>query len=83
MKPEISVIIATWQRTHLLSRCLNALVEQNINDNRYEIIIVTDGPDQSTVRFMKNWLNMYMGNVTVTCMSLPGKKGPAAARNAG
>ena len=45
MKPEISVVIATWQRTHLLNRCLKALVEQDIDDNRYEIIIVTDGPD--------------------------------------
>jgi GT2 family glycosyltransferase len=83
MKPEISVVIATWQRTHLLSRCLEALVDQDVDGNRFEIIIVTDGPDQPTMQFMKNWLNIYMGNVTVTCISLPVKKGPAAARNAG
>ena len=83
MKPEISVIIDTFQRTHLLNRCLNALVDQDIDEDRYEIIIVTDGPDQPTLQFMKNWLNMYMGKVTVTCISLPVKKGPAAARNAG
>lgn len=83
MKPEISVVIATWQRTELLGRCLKALVNQNIADNRFEIIIVTDGPDPQTVKFMKHWLGMYPGRVAVTCMSLPGKKGPAAARNAG
>lgn len=83
MKPDISVIIATWQRTHLLNRCLNALVDQDIDEDRYEIIIVTDGPDQPTLQFIQHWLNMYMGNVRVTCFSLPVKKGPAAARNAG
>ncbi|MCS3796860.1 glycosyltransferase family 2 protein [Niastella sp. OAS944] len=83
MKPEMSVVIPTWQRTHLLNRCLNALVDQDIDDNRYEIIIVTDGPDQPTLQFIQHWLNMYMGNVTITCISLPVKKGPAAARNAG
>jgi glycosyltransferase involved in cell wall biosynthesis len=83
MKPDISVVIATWQRTQLLNRCLNALVDQDIDKTRYEIIIVTDGPDHPTMQFMKNWLNAYMGNVTVNCISLPVKKGPAAARNAG
>jgi GT2 family glycosyltransferase len=83
MKPDIAVVIATWQRTSLLNRCLNALVKQSIDDSRYEIIIVTDGPDPQTVRFMKNWLTYYSGKVAVTCISLPIKKGPAAARNAG
>jgi len=83
MKPEISVVIATWQRTDLLSRCLNALINQQIEESRYEIIIVTDGPDKPTVRYMKNWLNRYLGKVAVNCISLPVKKGPAAARNAG
>lgn len=83
MKPDIAVVIATWQRTSLLNRCLNALVDQNIDDSRYELIIVTDGPDPATVRFMSNWLKYYSGKVAVTCLSLPIKKGPAAARNAG
>jgi len=82
MKPSLSVVIATWQRTALLERCLAALLNQTIQ-TRYEIIIVTDGPDKETVRWMKKWLNTYMGNVSVTCLSLPVKKGPAAARNAG
>jgi glycosyltransferase involved in cell wall biosynthesis len=83
MKPEISVVIATWQRTHLLSRCLKALVAQDIDGNRFEIIIVTDGPDQPTMQFIQHWLNTYIGTVTINCISLPVKKGPAAARNAG
>jgi GT2 family glycosyltransferase len=83
MKPGIAVVIATWQRTALLKRCLQALVRQTMDHNRYEIIIVTDGPDPETVRFMKRWLKTYSGEVAITCMSLPIKKGPAAARNAG
>lgn len=83
MKPRISVVIATWQRTALLQRCLEALVKQTMQETGYEIIIVTDGPDSATVKFMKQWLTKYRGRVGVTCISLPVKKGPAAARNAG
>lgn len=83
MKPEISVVIATWQRTPLLARCLQALVKQTMPEDHYEIIIVTDGPDPATVKYMKHWLKTYKGKVAVTCISLPVKKGPAAARNAG
>jgi glycosyltransferase involved in cell wall biosynthesis len=83
MKPAISVVIATWQRTALLERCLQALIHQTISKPGYEIIIVTDGPDPDTVSFMKRWLRKYTGPVAITCLSLPVKKGPAAARNAG
>ncbi len=83
MKPAISVVIATWQRTALLERCLQALINQTISKPGYEVIIVTDGPDPHTVFFMKKWLRNYKGPVAITCLSLPVKKGPAAARNAG
>jgi glycosyltransferase involved in cell wall biosynthesis len=83
MKPDIAVVIATWQRPALLNRCLNALVNQSIDESRYEIIIATDGPDPITEKFMKSWLKNFSGKLAVTCMSLPVKKGPAAARNAG
>lgn len=83
MKPDIAVVIATWQRAVLLNRCLQALVNQTMDEDRYEVIVVTDGPDADTVRFMKQWLKNYPGKVAVTCISLPVKKGPAAARNAG
>jgi glycosyltransferase involved in cell wall biosynthesis len=83
MKPSISVVIATRQRTPLLERCLTALLNQTINKTSYEVLIVTDGPDPDTVLFMKQWLRSYNGSVAVTCLSLPVKKGPAAARNAG
>jgi glycosyltransferase involved in cell wall biosynthesis len=83
MKPGISVVIATWQRSTLLQRCLQALVQQTMNESQYEIIIVTDGPDIDTTHFMKQWLTAYRGKVAITCLSLPVKKGPAAARNAG
>jgi glycosyltransferase involved in cell wall biosynthesis len=83
MKPAISVVIATWQRTGLLERCLQALINQTMSKPGYELIIVTDGPDPNTVSFMKQWLRNYKGRVAITCLSLPVKKGPAAARNAG
>jgi len=83
MKTCISVVIATWQRTALLQRCLQALLAQTMEGCCYEIIVVTDGPDPDTVSFLKQWLQNYEGEVGVACMSLAVKKGPAAARNAG
>ena len=83
MKPEIAVVIATWQRPALLNRCLNALINQSIDHSHYEIIIVTDGPDPITEKFIRSWLKNFSDKLAVTCISLPVKKGPAAARNAG
>jgi glycosyltransferase involved in cell wall biosynthesis len=83
MKPVISVVIATFRRVPLLVRCLQALANQQMDKRAYEIIIVTDGPDEATVQRVREWQQSCPPNLAVTCLSLPQKKGPAAARNAG
>jgi glycosyltransferase involved in cell wall biosynthesis len=76
-----SVVIPTYQRAALLSRCLNALLLQQFNKEQYEIIVVSDGPDAQTKKIFDN-LTGY-DQPEVRYMSLPQKKGPAAARNYG
>lgn len=83
MNPVLSVVIATWQRPGLLKNCVEALVNQNMEANRYEVVIVTDGPDPETRNFMNRWLENYTGAVGVRCLENPVKKGPASARNLG
>jgi glycosyltransferase involved in cell wall biosynthesis len=80
MIPVVSIVIPTYKRPHLLARCLHALVQQQFPKDRYEIIVVTDGPDEETPR-----LAMRPGNVlpVIQVLALPSKKGPAAARNLG
>jgi glycosyltransferase involved in cell wall biosynthesis len=77
----VSVVIPTYQRAALLSRCLEALLQQKFEKERYEIIVVSDGPDAQTKKIFDD-LAGY-NHPELRYMSLPQKKGPAAARNYG
>lgn len=81
MHKKISVVIPSYQRPELLSRCLKALEEQSFDLGSFEVIVVSDGPDKYTRQVACSW--KYAGLIDVKYIALPGKKGPAAARNAG
>lgn len=81
MEVNISVIVPTYKRPRLLLRCLQALTSQVLEKGYYEIIIVSDGPDEKTRDMIMNILSE--GMPMVHFHSLPEKCGPAAARNAG
>ncbi|MBW8682759.1 glycosyltransferase family 2 protein [Chitinophaga rhizophila] len=81
MEKKISVVIPTYQRPELLSRCLKALEEQQFDPGAFEVIVVSDGPDKYTRQIAASW--KYAGLIDVKYYALPAKKGPAAARNAG
>jgi glycosyltransferase involved in cell wall biosynthesis len=77
---EISVIIPTYKRPTLLENCIKALIDQNLDKNIYEIIVVSDGPDDET----KNLVNTFKQfHPFLYYLHLTHKKGPAAARNLG
>lgn len=81
MSADISIVVPTYNRPALLKNCLLALLRQQFAPEKYEIIVVTDGPDPLTRSSVAE-----MGShapVAVKCISLPEKSGPAAARNAG
>ena len=48
MDIKISVVIPTYHRPALLALCLRALSEQSFNREAYEVIVVSDGPDEVT-----------------------------------
>ena len=82
MSTQVSIVIPTYKRPLLLKRCLEALILQDFQKEKYEIIIVTDGLDEDTTNMLRDtFLNNLFLNIY--CYSLPFKKGPAAARNAG
>ncbi len=80
MNIKISVVIPTFKRPQLLGKCLTALTNQTFLQEDYEVIVVTDGPDEETqnevVSFKNNHTNIFY-------TSLQCKAGPAAARNKG
>jgi GT2 family glycosyltransferase len=80
MKPDVSIVIPTFQRPALLIRCLHALAHQQFPGERYEIIVVTDGPDEVTRSMIEL---QSIRSPAIYVYALPHKKGPAAARNLG
>ncbi|MGN6641354.1 MAG: glycosyltransferase, partial [Mucilaginibacter sp.] len=78
---EISVIIPTYRRPHLLKKCLAALLKQKFNKHQYEVIVVSDGPDPETRSLVTGLAGDRV--TSLRFLSLPEKKGPAAARNYG
>lgn len=81
MDVKVSVVVPTYNRPALIKKCVEGLIQQNFNPEAYEIIVVTDGPDETTSSFINAYKKQC--NCQVHCYSLPVKKGPAAARNKG
>lgn len=81
MQKLITVVVPTYRRPALLHNCVQALASQRFDKEAYEVIIVSDGPDELTQQAVAQWADKNV--VAVRCISLPEKKGPAAARNAG
>jgi len=63
----------------LLLNCLKALQQQSLNKSDFEVIIVSDGPDEETAHVVRK----LKGARNFRYLSLPERKGPAAARNLG
>jgi len=81
MEKKITVVVPTYKRPELLSRCLRALEEQEFDKSTFDVIVVSDGPDKYTRQLACSW--KYAGLIDVKYLLMPVKKGPAAARNAG
>lgn len=81
MQIKISVIVPTHKRPQLLKNCLLNLCDQTFDSKEYEIITVSDGPDEETAIMVSEFEERQTKNIRF--LSLPVKKGPAAARNAG
>lgn len=82
MSAKISVVIPTFKRPQLLIACLTALRQQNFSPDDYEIMVITDGPDDRTKTEVNYFVYRHLAsNIFLT--SLPKKSGPAAARNKG
>jgi glycosyltransferase involved in cell wall biosynthesis len=78
-RPKISVVIPTYRRPELLLRCIKALGKQDFPRQQFEIIVVSDGPDDETLLALKS----VEREIPTRFLPLPKKGGPAAARNHG
>lgn len=74
--PFISVVVTTHRRPTLLARCLDSLLDQDFED--FEILLCTDESTTETREVAQSHLREKDA-----FLMLPGRKGPAATRNAG
>jgi GT2 family glycosyltransferase len=80
----VTVVVPTRGRPQLLNRCLASLVLQRFDPDRYEIIVVDDGPGVETREIVVGWAAHTAGHgPRVTYIPSMGPHGPAAARNHG
>jgi glycosyltransferase involved in cell wall biosynthesis len=74
--PKISVIIPTRNRSHLLERALQSVLNQTMKD--YEVIVINDGSTDETARYLSSLKLPFL-----TCVHLNENRGGGAARNTG
>jgi glycosyltransferase involved in cell wall biosynthesis len=83
--PRISVVVPTYRRPDLLARCLNALFEQTLAADAYEIVVVDDGRSEETrLRCEQFAARAASAQGPRLHYVVPdGTRGPAGARNSG
>ena len=77
--PEVSVVVPTFRRPRLLTRCLTALARQDAPPDGFEVVVVDDGSGDSTGEVV----TAAARGAEVRLETLPVNSGPAAARNRG
>jgi len=86
MIPHFSVVIPTYQQPAQLLKCLDALGQQRIPRDQYEIIVVDDGNSPevaAAVALFTKQIAQSGGPLEVRYLGQPEWRGPAAARNRG
>ncbi len=77
-----SIVIPTYNRLPILTKCLQALEAQELNHHAvtgYEIVLIDDGSTDGTL----DWLSAHTANFPHVRCFAQNHAGPAAARNLG
>lgn len=77
----ISVVIPTFRRNDLLARCLHALLRQQFEAARYEIIVCDDAASPACQQVVADIA--ARARVSVRYIAVTDTQGPAGARNRG
>ncbi len=76
--PKFSIVIPTFNTTDVLGQCLDALSNQSVDKNCFEVIVINDGGTSDVGKD----INSVNSGIDITYLSQD-HKGPAAARNLG
>jgi len=58
MSIEVSVVIPTYKRPELLNRCLNALMNQDLDPETFELIVVDNAACEETRAFVDEYMRI-------------------------
>jgi GT2 family glycosyltransferase len=79
---RISVVIPTYRRPDLLSRCLAALGSQSLDHSRFEVIVADDAAEPRIQQLVRG-IAGQAGMPRLVYVPVKHRHGPAAARNQG
>ncbi|WP_244817224.1 glycosyltransferase family 2 protein [Caballeronia sp. Lep1P3] len=80
---DVSVVVPTYRRPDMLERCLRAIIAQDYDKARYEIIVCDDGPDEATRSRVAALAREFDDAPRIRYVPVTATQGPAGARNAG
>jgi glycosyltransferase involved in cell wall biosynthesis len=80
-EPLVSVVVSTYNRPQRLGPLLAGLRAQTLGADRFEVIVVDNGSDDTTARVLAD--DVARGGLTLRTIRHPVTLGPAGGRNAG
>jgi glycosyltransferase involved in cell wall biosynthesis len=84
MNRQLSVVIPTFHRPDLLTRCLAGVLAQTMDGKLFEVIVVDDGHDNETRHLVETMSREWaLRGHMLRYVRPPRGCGPAVARNAG
>lgn len=75
----ISVVICTYNNVNLLKRCLNAILDQTLGKEKYEVLVIDNNCNDGTAEYAKSLLSKHKN----LKYFLEPMQGLSAARNRG
>ena len=79
MRPDVSIVIPTFNRGNLISQTLTSIIHQTLGN--WEVIVIDDGSTDNTVSVMESWVQSDDRIHYVQRQTLP--TGACACRNLG
>jgi glycosyltransferase involved in cell wall biosynthesis len=63
MSVLVSIVVPTYKRTHLILRCMDALLSQEFEPGEYEIVIVDNAASEETRQAVEAWIGLRQWSV--------------------
>ncbi|MDD3012751.1 MAG: glycosyltransferase [Candidatus Gastranaerophilales bacterium] len=80
MSPEISLIICTRNRDHVISDTLNSALSQSLDTSRYEVLVMDQSTNDETEKLLKDYSNFRYFRLNSRGLSISRNEGLKQSR---